>query len=965
MTLPDPLDPLDGRSPAADREAFARYLKPRVSELLAAICLDVVYERGRGDSLWYRDEAGREVEVLDLLGGYGATLFGHNHPELVARAQEALASGRPFLAQASARGLAGRLAERLASMVGRETGREWVVTLANSGTEAVEAAIKHAEIEMAGRIEAVHAGVRRVRREIRRRIQDESRSVFPDAVLVRAARLFDVPRVRDLDELTIRIFNHNMEALRREPTFLAVESAFHGKSTGSLKLTDNATFRNPWRRIGLRGRFISPGDDQAIGRALSEATVRYLELELDPEGGLHLREREWVNVSACFVEPIQGEGGIRELPAGFLQALREAADRGGFPLVIDEIQSGLGRTGSLLAASHSGVVGDYYLLGKSLGGGLTKVGALLVDRARYEPEYGYLHTSTFAEDDHSSAVALGALGLIERDGLPARAARAGALLRERLDALQARFPGQLREVRGRGLMLGFELARAHDAASPLVRVLSRQNLLGFVCSGWLLHEAGIRVAPTLSAHGTIRVEPSAYLDEPAIERFAGALERLLVILQQGDSFRLARYLVGRAGQEPPPAPAAAPPAGGSPAHARPDYAPTAWARKVAFLGHFLEPEDVRDWDPGLAAFSSEDCQRFLTRTQGLLEPFIVTRGEVRSLGGEVVNVTVIGLGYTARDATAALQAGETGWILRQLEKALDLARQLGCAIVGFGGFNSIVSDNCRAIPEDELALTSGNSLAAAAGLEAAELAADRLGIVERRLGVLGAAGNIGQVLAEVAADKAEDVLLVGRPGAERRLERVVAEVYFGAWKRLTRQGATGGVAGRIASTRTLRRLEPGMRIGEAIRTGLIEELGPEGAPVRVATDMSALRSRNLIISATNAARPIVLPEHVGPGPVVVSDVAAPRDVDPRVAERPDVLVLKGGILRAPLGQTLEIGGMRLPPGTLYGCLAETILLGFEGTGENFSHGKLTSGRLRRIRELARLHGFTVEELRAE
>ena len=962
----DPLDPLDARPATADREAFARFLKPRVMELLSAIRLDVVYERARGDALWYRDDDGREVEVLDLLGGYGAALLGHNHPELVARAQEVLAAGRPFLAQASARGLAGRLAERLAGVMQRETGREWVVTLANSGTEAVEAAIKHAEMEMAARIAGVHAEVRRVRREIRRRIQDESRSVFPEAVLVRAARLFDVPRVRDLDELTIRLFSHNMEALRREPTFLAVESAFHGKSTGSLKLTDNATFREPWRRIGLRARFIPPGDESAIERALADATVRYLDLELDPEGGLHLREREWVNVSACFVEPIQGEGGIRVLPPAFLRALRAAADRGGFPLVIDEIQSGLGRAGSFLAAQESGVTGDYYLLGKSLGGGLSKVGALLVDRARYQPEYGYLHTSTFAEDDHSSALALATLEVIERDGLVARAARAGARLLERLEALRARYPEQLREVRGRGLMLGFELGRDTGAASSLVRVLSQQNLLGFVCSGWLLHEAGIRVAPTLSAHGTIRLEPSAYLDDAAIERFSAALERLLGILQVGDSWRLARYLVGRAGEEPPPdmpgSPLSPPPS--PPAFAHPGYAPTPWARKVAFLGHFLEPGDVRDWDPGLAPCSDQDCQTFLTRTQGLLEPFIVTRGEVRSLGGEVVNVTVIGLGYTARTAVEALQAGDTGWILGQLEKALDLARQLGCAIVGFGGFNSIVSDNCRAIPEDELALTSGNSLAAVAGLEAAELAADRLGITQRRVGVLGAAGNIGQVLAEVAADKAEDVLLVGRPGAERRLERVVAEVYFGAWKRLTRQGAREGVAGRIARTRTVQRLEPGVRIGEAIRTGLLEELGPEAAPVRISTDMHALRTRNLIISATNAARPIVLPEHVGEGPVVVSDVAAPRDVDPRVGQRPDVLVLKGGVLRAPLGQTLDIGGMRLPPGTLYGCLAETIILGFEGSGEHFSHGKLTSSRLRRIRELARLHGFTVEELRA-
>lgn len=953
------MTPLDARTPEEDRAAFAGFLKPRLMELLSAIRLDVVYERAQGDAMWFKDERGAEVEVLDLLGGYGASLLGHNHPQVLARALEVLQSRRPFLAQASARGLAGRLGERLNQVVGAATGREWVVTLANSGTEAVEAAIKHAEMEMDARIERIHAGLRRVRREIRRRIRLESKGVFPEAVLVQAARLFDVPRVVDLDELTIRLFTHNVEVLGREPCFLAVQSAFHGKSTGSLKLTNNPTFRHPWRRIGLRTTFL-PVDPAAIAREVERARVRWLDLELGPGGELALRERELVNVSACFVEPIQGEGGIRVLPEAFLRALRATADACGFPLVLDEIQSGMGRTGTFLASQAAGVVGDYYLLSKSLGGGLAKVGALLVDRRRYQPEYGWLHTSTFAEDDFSSAVALAALDVIERDDVPARAARAGARLLERLQALRARWPEELREVRGRGLMLGFELGQSLGSPSPLVRVLSEQNLLGFVASGWLLHEARVRVAPTLSAHGTIRVEPSAYLSDEEIDRFAGELERLLSILHAGDAWRLARYLFGRPGQEapgPPPEPRPLPD------FARPDYAPTPWSRKVAFLGHFLEPADLRDWDPGLAPFDDEDCQRFLERTQGLLEPFIVSRLEVRSLGGEVVNVTVIGLAYTARMALEAIQGGTTAPLLAQLEKGLDLARRLGCAMVGFGGFNSIVSDNCQAIPEDELALTSGNSLAAIAGLEAAEGAADRLGIGERRVGVLGAGGNIGQVLAEVAADHAEDLLLVGRPGAERRLERVVAEVYFGAWKRLTRQGAQDGLARRLAGTRTIQRLEPGVRIGEAIRLGLLEELGPAAAPVRVSTDMADLRTRNLIISATNAARPIVLPEHIGPGPVVVCDVAAPRDVDPAVGRRPDVLVLKGGIVRAPLGQSLQVPGMRLPAGTMYGCLAETVLLGFEGTGENFSYGKLTSSRLRRIRELARQHGFTVEELR--
>ncbi|MBI4508300.1 MAG: aminotransferase class III-fold pyridoxal phosphate-dependent enzyme, partial [Deltaproteobacteria bacterium] len=135
------------------REAFGRYFKPRLLSQLHAIGIDKIYHRGAGDSLFLRDEEGRETCVLDLLGGFGANLFGHNHPELVDRLRELLDAGRPFNAQASMRASAAELAERLSERIGRSTGREYVVTFANSGAEAVEAAVKHAELAATGRME--------------------------------------------------------------------------------------------------------------------------------------------------------------------------------------------------------------------------------------------------------------------------------------------------------------------------------------------------------------------------------------------------------------------------------------------------------------------------------------------------------------------------------------------------------------------------------------------------------------------------------------------------------------------------------------------------------------------------------------------------------------------------------------------------------------------------------------------
>jgi hypothetical protein len=474
-----------------------------------------------------------------------------------------------------------------------------------------------------------------------------------------------------------------------------------------------------------------------------------------------------------LVEPIQGEGGVRAIDAAYLAVLREAADLHGFPLVFDEIQTGLGRTGHVLASEPSGVRGDYYLFSKALGGGLAKAAALLVDRARYVEDFGYLHTSTFADDDYASAAALRTLDLVERDeGALVRACREqGGYFMEALRGLQARFPAQLREVRGRGLMIGIELGSTLDSPSPFLRVLGEQNLLGFVVCGHLLHEARVRVAPTIAAHGTIRLQPSAYVTREAIDRCCAALARVFAMIRDGDAHDLAGFLtrldadggdatnatdVGPAtgtlrGVPPSPAVPHAGPRAGASAH------PTGAASKqditsavpiagrgvpvVGFLAHFPAPEDLRHWEPAFGPLTRAECGRFFERTRGILDPFEVTRVVVRSATGAAVEVVVLGIPFVAGQATDGLRAGDVGWMQALVRAGVDRARLLGCGLVGFGGYTSIVTNACRDLVASDVALTSGNSLTAAAALEALFLAADRIGVKTRRLGVVGARGQ--------------------------------------------------------------------------------------------------------------------------------------------------------------------------------------------------------------------------------
>jgi acetylornithine/succinyldiaminopimelate/putrescine aminotransferase len=173
-----------------------------------------------------------------------------------------------------------------------------------------------------------------------------------------------------------------------------------------------------------------------------------------------------------------------------------------------------------------GLEPDYLCLSKSLGGGLAKIGALLVKRQRFVEDFSVKHTSTFAEDDFSCDIAYKALELLERDELPKRCAALGRFLADQLEELRSIYPDEIREVRSHGLMIGFELQDHSDSRNYTLRMLSRQGYLGYFAAAFLLNEHDIRVVPTLSDPCTLRIEPSAYITERDLIRFvraAGAL----------------------------------------------------------------------------------------------------------------------------------------------------------------------------------------------------------------------------------------------------------------------------------------------------------------------------------------------------------------------------------------------------------------------------------------------------------
>jgi acetylornithine/N-succinyldiaminopimelate aminotransferase len=180
--------------------------------------------------------------------------------------------------------------------------------------------------------------------------------------------------------------------------------------------------------------------------------------------------------TAFIVEPIQGEGGVNVPSDGYLRGLREICDRAGALLILDEIQTGLGRTGSMLALDHEGVSPDVITLGKGLGGGFPVAAFLTTEAVAKTVKLGD-HGTTFGGNPLACAAANAVLRVLREEELPEHAATLGKRLMETLRAFEAQHPELVEEVRGRGLLVGLVLRDPEKAAPIPLRALERGVLV--------------------------------------------------------------------------------------------------------------------------------------------------------------------------------------------------------------------------------------------------------------------------------------------------------------------------------------------------------------------------------------------------------------------------------------------------------------------------------------------------------
>lgn len=364
--------------------------------------LDVVVRAAEG--VWVTDVEGHRY--IDFLSAYSALNFGHRHPRITAAAHRQLdtltLTSRAFYSEEFA-----YFCRDLVALCGGAQGGMRKALVMNSGTEAVETALKAA-----------------------RKWGYEVKGIPEDAAEI-----------------------------------IVFSSGFHGRSIAIVGFSSSVDVYRGFGPFPRGFRVVPFGDADAVEAAISDSTA------------------------AVLVEPILGEGGIIIPPAGFLGRVRQLCTERNVLFLADEIQTGLCRTGKLFACQHEGVVPDLYILGKSLGGGIVPISAIVADEAVMQVFTPGVHGSTFGGNPFACAIGREVISLIQDEKFDENAGVLGQFLVERLRAIKSPY---VTAVRGRGLMIGVDIDPAAGTAKEFCK---RFKDVGVLCKD--TRKQTIRIAPPL------------------------------------------------------------------------------------------------------------------------------------------------------------------------------------------------------------------------------------------------------------------------------------------------------------------------------------------------------------------------------------------------------------------------------------------------------------------------------------
>ena len=716
---------------------------------------------------------------------------------------------------------------------------------------------------------------------------------------------------------------------------LSTVNGFHGKTLGALSATGKAIYQDGFGAPVEGFRSIPYGDLEALRAAFVAGNGK---------------------IAAFIVEPIQGEGGVVCPPEGYIDGVIALCREYDILSILDEIQTGLGRTGALFACSDGNEVPDMLLLSKALGGGMMPIGACVVRPSAWDDRFGRLHSSTFAGNGLSCRAALATLDLLLHDdqALIHRVAETGTYLRTRLEALQAAYPSVIREVRGRGYMLGLEFQRYDNRPdSALMAFASINGGVTPLISSYLLNKHQVLTAPLFNDTHVIRLQPPLIVGRAEIDCAVAALQDLCEVLVSNDYYRLVKHLVAKPlaarGNAPPQQPSQAVAAQSAPAV--PGH--------FAFLIHYTEEEDIFRSDPSFRQFSDAELANWSEWVKQFGPGFARRVPVVRSNTGATAEGWIMSVPMLPTD----MRGGGRKVAAQMIREAVDMAGGDGASRVGLGAFTSIVTRGGEMVTDRGVPITSGNTLTTVSAVKGIETMARKSGIDIRdaHVVVVGASGAIGRLASLMLARRAGRLTLVGNaanPFSPRLLSRVADEIC---------EMLTSGRGDVIIPPGALR-----MGVSTAIRPRNAHDASCKGLAERVRMVWrgygekcplnwnvpldDALEDADIVLVATSSDVALINPDRLKPG-TLVCDIARPRNVAQATNSFGEVLVFDGGLIKPPFD--IDLGPFQTLPGNLcWGCLGETLLLSLAGEMRDYSIGsQLPLADADYIATLAEIHGF--------
>lgn len=852
-------------------DLYQEFVKPQLGQLLKILRLDKNFQKAQGDILTYLSD-GKEISVYDFLGGYGSAILGHNPAFLVKEAESFFKHNRALQSQASLRSETARLAKILSATIQNELGTSshYVSTFASTGTEATEIAIKNSLLLWQQKKEALKRNILALFHSVPRSAEDKSQL----QVLV-----------QEIDQVS--------------PVLISLYRSYHGKTASALLSSSNDYYKKMFSNFLFESVFLKLDSNL-------DSSIEKLFLKVKPYS-FKGQEFLFSPFIGFIFEPIQGEGGIRPVGANELKKIFRFTEQLNIPTISDEIQSGVYRTGSFLASTFLKVKPDVILLGKSLGGSLSKISVMCCRDEIYMRELGTVHSSTFAEDDFSSLMAIKTLNHLaeNREVVLARSVQFENQIRSFFQDLIKKYPRWIKEVRGRGFFIGVEFNFLNNDNVPtLLYSLAINGHASYLLMSYLLNRHKVRVGVTLSSPETLRIEPSAMVTDEAVEKLKLAFEDLLETMEQNNLAKLFSHIFSKDEIMPDRKPLI-----------KKYVSKPEGVRDIAFLGHIINWDHAQRLDPVLKSVKQERIKTFFSAYAEFSQPFIYHQQIVQSDTGERVRLNLYGLTVVSDFFEIDIKK-PFPILVEPVQEFINEVRAEKMSFAGLGQFTSIVTRNGTVLDLEGLPITTGNSLTAGLSIEALEdfVAKKNLKFKDLSVGIVGFAGNIGGVLTQAMAAVGAQLTLVYR------------EPYANS--------------PRFQSA-----------VDDILRITAVEK-----SQLTLTSDFDDLKNCDIVILATNSIHELLNREHLKIGCAIV-DVSVPSNVSRDIRSSKDFYYISAGLARLPKNQAIDHPWLPLLNGDCFACLAETLVLGLSGYKESFSLGALTMENVNLIRKLAREHGF--------